>query len=240
MRNCSLTFEQLPAPPADPAQAKPADNLQEQLYQSIRADLLAGRYRPGQALKIRDLARQWGTSAMPVRTALQRLVAEGALEGEPQRSMRVPAMTRERYEQLLSVRLALEGLAVDLAVPRLTRDDLRCLRNCVETMQDAVQKGSIEQYLSHNSHFHLHLYQRCENPLLLRLIDSLWLQVGPFFNRLFSEADLSLRLNQFHGDVLDALERGDGAAARQALEQDLKYFGHYLLGLLALEEEQRV
>ncbi|WP_017939462.1 GntR family transcriptional regulator [Zestomonas thermotolerans] len=232
MRNCSLTFAQLPAPPAD--------NLQEQLYQSIRADLLAGRYAPGQALKIRDLARQWGTSAMPVRTALQRLVAEGALEGEPQRSLRVPPMTRERYEQLLPVRLALEGLAVELAVPRLSPEDLECLRHCVAAMQNAVQQGSVAQYLDQNSHFHLHLYQRCANPLLLRMIDSLWLQVGPFFNRLFSEADLSLRLNQFHAEVLAALERGDATAARQALEQDLRYFGHYLLGLLALEEQTRL
>ena len=63
-----------------------ADNLQEQLYQKIREGLLAGRFQPGERLKIRDLAAEWGTSPMPVRAALQRLVAEGALEGEPQRS----------------------------------------------------------------------------------------------------------------------------------------------------------
>lgn len=54
-----------------------ADNLQEQLYQNIRSGLLAGRFQPGQRLKIRDLAAEWGTSPMPVRAALQRLVAEG-------------------------------------------------------------------------------------------------------------------------------------------------------------------
>ena len=52
-----------------------ADNLQEQLYQNIRSCLLAGRFQPGERLKIRDLAAQWGTSPMPVRAALQRLVA---------------------------------------------------------------------------------------------------------------------------------------------------------------------
>ena len=66
-----------------------ADNLQEQLYQRIREGLLEGRFQPGERLKIRDLAAAWGTSPMPVRAALQRLVAEGALEGEPQRSVRV-------------------------------------------------------------------------------------------------------------------------------------------------------
>jgi len=89
-----------------------ADNLQEQLYQNLRQALLSGRFQPGERLKIRDLADEWGTSPMPVRAALQRLVAEGALEGEPQRSLRVPVMTRERYLQILQVRQSLEGLAV--------------------------------------------------------------------------------------------------------------------------------
>ncbi|MCB2527234.1 FCD domain-containing protein, partial [Listeria monocytogenes] len=82
--------------------------------------------------------------------------------------------------------------------------------------------------------FHLTLYRACGNPVLLRLIETLWLQVGPFFNRLFTEADLSLRLNDFHEDALDALRRGDGPAARAAIEQDLAYFGQYLLNLLEL------
>ena len=106
-----------------------ADNLQEQLYQNIRSGLLSGRFQPGERLKIRDLAAEWGTSPMPVRAALQRLVAEGALEGEPQRSVRVPPMTRERYQNIFQVRLGLEGLAVELAIPRLTPADLAELRD---------------------------------------------------------------------------------------------------------------
>ena len=101
-----------------------ADNLQDQLYQNIRSGLLSGRFQPGERLKIRDLAAEWGTSPMPVRAALQRLVAEGALEGEAQRSLRVPAMTRERFEQLLPVRINLEGLAVELAAARITATEL--------------------------------------------------------------------------------------------------------------------
>jgi DNA-binding GntR family transcriptional regulator len=75
--------------------------------------------------------------------------------------------------------------------------------------------------------------------VLLRLIESLWLQVGPFFNRLFTEADLSLRLNDFHADCLKALQAGDGTAARAAIEQDLQYFGNFLLNLLSLAPAKR-
>lgn len=213
-----------------------SDNLQEQLYQHIREGLLAGRFQPGQALKIRDLAAEWGTSPMPVRAALQRLVAEGALEGEQQRSVRVPSMTRERYENIFQVRLALEGLAVELATPRLSSDDLALLRDCLRRMEVAIERRQVQDYLNANSQFHLNLYGACGNPVLLRSIESLWLQIGPFFNRLFTGADLSLRLNDFHEDAFAAIEAGDARAARQAVEQDLQYFARFLLNLLALEQ----
>ncbi|WP_068828863.1 GntR family transcriptional regulator [Pseudomonas sp. BMS12] len=212
-----------------------ADNLQEQLYQRIREGLLAGRFQPGQRLKIRDLAAEWGTSPMPVRAALQRLVAEGALEGEPQRSVRVPAMTRERYQNIFQVRLGLEGLAVELATPNLKAADLAELRDCVARMDVAIEQRDVQAYLDANSQFHLQLYGACGNPVLLRSIESLWLQIGPFFNRLFTGADLSLRLNDFHEEAFAAIEAGDAKAARQAMEQDLLYFARFLLNLLELE-----
>lgn len=215
-----------------------ADNLQERLYQRIREGLLAGRFQPGERLKIRDLAAEWGTSPMPVRAALQRLVAEGALEGEPQRSVRVPLMTRERYQNIFQVRLGLEGLAVELATPHLTPADMAELRDCVQRMDLAIEQRQVQDYLEANSRFHLRLYGACGNPVLLRSIESLWLQIGPFFNRLFTGADLSLRLNDFHEEAFAAIEAGDAKAARKAMEQDLIYFARFLLNLLELEGTQ--
>ena len=212
-----------------------ADNLQEQLYQRIREGLLEGRFQPGERLKIRDLAAAWGTSPMPVRAALQRLVAEGALEGEQQRSVRVPAMTRERFLNLFQVRLNLEGLAAEEGARRLSPQEREVLQECVAQMEGALERRDVQGYLSNNSVFHLTLYRACANPLLLRLIESLWLQVGPFFNRLFTEADLSLRLNDFHEDCLAAIQRGEPSGARAAIEADLTYFGQFLLNLLDLE-----
>lgn len=215
-----------------------ADNLQERLYQRIREGLLEGRFQPGERLKIRDLAAAWGTSPMPVRAALQRLVAEGALEGEPQRSVRVPLMTRERYQNIFQVRLGLEGLAVELATPHLTPADMAELRDCVQRMDVAIEQRQVQDYLEANSRFHLQLYGACGNPVLLRSIESLWLQIGPFFNRLFTGADLSLRLNDFHEEAFAAIEAGDAKAARKAMEQDLIYFARFLLNLLELEGAQ--
>ena len=65
------------------------------------------------------------------------------------------------------------------------------------------------------------------------------MRVGPFFNRLFTGADLSLRMNDFHEDAFTAIEAGDAKGARQAMEQDLLYFARFLLNLLDLEQGQQ-
>ena len=92
-------------------------------------------------------------------------------------------MTRERYQNIFQVRLGLEGLAVELATPRLTPADLAELRDCVACMDQAIEQRQVQAYLNANSQFHLHLYSACGNPVLLRSIESLWLQVGPFSPR---------------------------------------------------------
>src|SRR5688572_3725910 len=86
--------------------------LRDQVYASIRNSLMMGHYVPGQKLVIRDLAEAYGTSLTPVRECLRRLVAEGVLEGEAKRSVRVPRMTSAKVRELRDIRLAVEGLAV--------------------------------------------------------------------------------------------------------------------------------
>ena len=68
---------------------------------------------PGQRFTLRGLAAAIGTSAMPVREAVTRLAAEQALEVLPNRAIRVPLMTRERFLELRTIRLQLECLAIE-------------------------------------------------------------------------------------------------------------------------------
>ncbi|WP_419572376.1 GntR family transcriptional regulator, partial [Rheinheimera sp.] len=144
-----------------------------------------------------------------------------------------------KYAQAFHEQARQVAFPAESASGRLDEQALEGLEGCLRRMEDALRRREVQAYLEANSEFHLTLYRACGNPVLLRLIETLWLQVGPFFNRLFTEADLSLRLNDFHEDALDALRRGDGPAARAAIEQDLAYFGQYLLNLLELEARPR-
>ena len=89
------------------------ETVQERVYGVLRDRLMRGGFEPGQKLKIAGLASALGTSAMPVREALNRLAAERAIESLPNRSVRVPSLSRDALQDLMETRFAVEGLWFD-------------------------------------------------------------------------------------------------------------------------------
>src|ERR1700724_3901488 len=113
--------------------------VQDRVYSVLRDQLMRGGFEPGQKLKIADLATALGTSAMPVREALNRLAAERAIESMPNRSVRVPALSRESLRDLMEARFAVEGLAVARVASNMTVETLASLRQLIvaQTETDA-------------------------------------------------------------------------------------------------------
>src|ERR1700750_1504433 len=107
------------------------ETVQDRVYSVLRDRLMRGGFEPGQKLKIADLASALGTSAMPVREALNRLTAERAVESMPNRSMRVPSLSRESLRDLMEARFAIEGLAVARAAANMEAPALEQLRELI-------------------------------------------------------------------------------------------------------------
>src|SRR5882672_7423764 len=96
------------------------ETVQDRVYSVLRDQLMRGGFEPGQKLKIAELASALGTSEMPVREALNRLTAERAVEALPNRSVRVPALTKDSLQDPMETRFAVEGLAVARAGSNMT------------------------------------------------------------------------------------------------------------------------
>src|SRR3984957_6065201 len=107
------------------------ETVQERVYGVLRDRLMRGGFEPGEKLKIADLASALGTSAMPVREALNRLAAERAIESMPNRSVRVPSLSRESLRDLMEARFAIEGLAVARAAANMDEATLAMLREFI-------------------------------------------------------------------------------------------------------------
>ena len=198
------------------------ETVQERVYCILRDKLMRGGFAPGQKLKIAELAHALGTSAMPVRDALNRLAAERAVESLPNRGVRVPALSKDALEDLREARFAVEGLAVERAATHMSGETLAALRHLIDAQSATDAKRVAEGSAEQNRAFHFAIYRESKSSVLLPIIESLWLQCGPYL-RIASEMfdGREGRGTDFHVDIVDALARGDSMAARVALQSDI-------------------
>ncbi len=199
------------------------DTLQEQIYQRLREVIMTGAIRPGQTLSYRGLADKLGTSPMPVRDAVRRLVGERVLQVHANRTIGVPLPSHERLAETYRIREVLEGLAAQEAALHVTELDIKTLRLLEEELEAEHQNShtSSDRYLSLNEKFHFSIYRLARMPHLLDMIERLWLQIGPLLN--FTRVELSAHtIFNHHRAAVDALERGDQIRARQEIEGDIR------------------
>jgi DNA-binding GntR family transcriptional regulator len=201
---------------------------QDTVYARLRQWVTVGRFQPGERLKIRTVAAAMGVGEMPVRAALQRLAAEGALVNVPNAGVAVPRLSLPEFDDLLQLRMLLEGEAAERGAARLDAAGQKLLGALCKRMARSLARGDANDYLDANEDFHVRLYQAAGSPLLFALIDTLWLKAGPISTQLFDTPDASAVLNDAHEDLMKALGRRDSAGVRRAVEKDIFVAGQFL------------
>jgi DNA-binding GntR family transcriptional regulator len=209
-----------------PLSPVPRETLHDRVYAELRRSLIHGAFATGETLRIQELAEKLQTSTMPVREALARLVSEQALEALPNRSVRVPVISRERLEDLARARAMIEGQIVALALPNLSAADFARLRQlageCEAAFQsDDADRARITSELNHA--FHYTIYRAARSAVLIPIIESLWLQSGPYVQAaaILHEEQRDLPGAHHHWALIEAMERGDEAGAIKALTDDI-------------------
>jgi DNA-binding GntR family transcriptional regulator len=208
----------LPGAPVDRA-GMATGSLHDAIYANLRQALVMGDFVPGQRFSMRALADRFQVSLIPVRDALKRLVAERGLMMMPNRTVCVPLMTRHTFQELLQVRLSLESMLARRGAELIGRKQVAALARINDEMQAAVGLD-VKPYLAANYRFHFGLYRAADSAVILPIVESLWMQIGPFLNAVFTtKGTANARDN--HAEVLKALRRGDSIAAGNAIKRDL-------------------
>jgi DNA-binding GntR family transcriptional regulator len=175
---------------------------------------------PGFELSTRSIAAELGVSQTPVRDALSRLAAEGAVSIRSKRRVRVPAMTQERFDDLLGCRLVLEPEAAIVALPYLTAKHVEALRAADAALDKAIVDDDAEAYMSANYQFHFVLYSAAPRPALLQLIETVWIQFGPFMRVVHGRVG-NENLYDNHKAAIEAIIAKDAGALREAITRDI-------------------
>jgi DNA-binding GntR family transcriptional regulator len=206
--------------PTIAAEVLPEPVLHASIYEELRRRMITGKIVPGVGLSTRGLAQEMGVSQMPVRDALSRLAAEGAVAIRSKRRIEVPAMSAERFTDLLECRLMLEPKAAILALPHITPQRLKQLREIDAAIDAAMENGDVVAYMEGNFAFHFNLYRANDRPTLNRLIEALWLQFGPFMRVVYGRFGTANLIDQ-HRLALEAIEARDEAALGRAIASDI-------------------
>lgn len=224
-----MSLDQLPV--------APKGGLTGHVERTLKQALMEGSLKPGERLVARDLAARLGTSPTPVREALLKLVASGALEMAPAQSFTVPALSLEGYREIIDIRIVVESFAIERATPLVTARDLAVLREINERFKDARRRNAAREALHENKEFRLMLYEHAAMPALYAVIESLWLKVGPSLNYLFPMDSNRLVNPHNHDLLLEALARRDASEAVRLIRKAITE-GAAVIGARFIEVEQ--
>src|SRR5262249_19078332 len=152
----------------------------------------------------------------------RRLVAEHVLILLPNRSVALPLFTAERFNEITRIRTSLEGLAAEEGARQISQDRhdmLGRMTSLMETSPNATPADILEW----NREFHFGLYRASGMPVLVKMIESLWLQVGPLLNlqqQVFAAQKISFYVH--HHRALDGLKKKKPAEVRAAIVGDIE------------------
>ncbi|WP_431280885.1 GntR family transcriptional regulator [Humitalea sp. 24SJ18S-53] len=188
-------------------------SLADRAYGRLRSAIMVGGLEPGARLSIRTLAADLGTSAQPVREAIQRLEGEGLVETRPRSGSFVSVLDQARLVEMGRIRAALEGSAAGLAARRAKPADVAALQARLDTMQAATKAGDAAALFDANEAFHITLHAITGNAFLIRSLHALRAYYHLGRVRVLTrpgQPDVALAE---HAAILAAVEAGDPDSA---------------------------
>jgi DNA-binding GntR family transcriptional regulator len=213
------------------------DCMRDQIRRVLVQRILGGYYKPGDRLVELQIARELKTSQGPVREALRDLEALRLVESETYRGTRVRSLSEREMEDAGRVRGVLEQTAAQWGAAALMRT-VTPLRVELEAMRSAAAIHDLDAYAEHNMNFHRLIVEASGNLVLLRLWDSLMLEVRTRIGLAQLDIDLTTAA-ETHVPIVEALDRGDGEAAARLLHEHAEFFsnGEHRMQLARLKSQ---
>lgn len=212
---------QSPPAPTLPS-LKPVEylTLREQVTVSVRNALMNGHFEPGQIITVKAISTMLGASVMPAREAMNRLIAEGSLELRANRSVMVPILSLQEFDEITDLRCFVEGLAASQAVKLVKPEHIARLKELDAEMRAAVSTSDVNAFLDRNFQFHFLIYRLGASSFVLSIIEKLWVRVGPLIRLCLNESGFA-DSNRVHSQVILGLETKNSAMLRKAINADI-------------------
>lgn len=185
---------------------------QERIYSALRERILDGVYNPGYRVVIDSIANEFDVSPLPVREAIRRLEAEGLVIFRPNQGAQVAPVDPGLLEHEMTVLAVLEGYATALAAAEMSDSDLDRLTAINGEMVEAMEVMDSRQFGRLNRQFHQVIYERCPNPSLVDMMNTVNDRLAQIRSTVFIQIPYRGRDSVREHEEIIALLR-DGASA---------------------------
>jgi DNA-binding GntR family transcriptional regulator len=205
----------------------------ESIADSLRADILRGKLKSGQALKQDEIAAQFGVSKIPVREALVQLKAEGLVNFYPNRGAFVSELSSAEADEIYVMRIALETAALARAIPHLT---VAHLKHAKEILDSIDREENIAKWGELNWEFHATLYSPAALPRLMDTIRTLHSNIARYLVLYLVGMAYQKKSQKEHRAILEACRHGNTEKAVTYLEDHLRGASRQLVAFLNKQE----
>jgi DNA-binding GntR family transcriptional regulator len=208
--------------PQDASVRKDYHTIYDLVFNSLLEDILSGRIKPGEKLRIDEISNRLGVSRTPIREALKQLVSAGLVENEAHRSPFVKKLSIEEIIELYCIRAALDGIASRLAAYHFTDEGINSLEELCKVMESLSEASQYAETLDANRQFHSSIYKAAGSPRLQELCLQFYRNSEQSRNLSMDIPGSHAEICAEHREIVKAFRLHDGEAADHATR--LHYF----------------
>lgn len=192
-------------------------SLTDEIVDIIRDRIIKGEYKIGEKIKENQIATEFKVSRTPIREAFKQLENEGLIDYVPNRGCFAKGFTRQDIEDIYAVRKALEIMAVELAVSRISDKQIAALREQSELMEFYTAKKDSDKVLELNSAYHDIIYDAAGSRFMAQILRSYKEYIEQTRKVILYEQTYLEEILEEHKKVLEAIIARDAEAAKAAM-----------------------
>lgn len=197
----------------------------EEIYQTLRSEILSLRFKPGEELNLQMLSEQLQVSRSPVRDALMRLSSDNLVDIFPQKGTRVSPIDLKQVEEERFLRKSLEEYAVKKFLTKAQETHLQTMEEAIDKQKKAMKETDFVSFLDADDSFHAVIFSGIDMERIWNIIGN----QGGNHHRIrllsFSEKDVL-------GNIIDQHERMVSALRKKDLNEILALEDKHLTKLL--------
>ncbi len=191
--------------------------LRDVVFNTLRQAILKGELNPGERLMEIQLAQRLGVSRTPIREAIRKLELEGLVVMIPRKGAEVAKITEKSMQDVLEVRRALEGLAIQLACGRITKEEIGNLEIQGKKFVEAVETGDLVFMAEADEAFHAVIYNATQNDRLISILNNLREQMYRYRVEYIKDTSIHPIILKEHEEIIRTVKKRDEEEAFHAI-----------------------